>query len=160
MPIGNLHTRRLYFTLWTQSLVCIVTCMHSSGTYQYVNKEYKQCALNSLRVSSCSQKGWTQLFTLDLWFHPCFLFCSFKLPMPLLTHINLARLHCPFTTSIMSSTQAVTGSDGSHPAVPVKLSNTEQQRVQQADAKLQGYVKQQQSKVCRCIFDEQMRCPL
>ena len=48
----------------------------------------------------------------------------------------------------MSGTQPVTGSDGSHPPVPVKLSEPEQQRVQQADAKLQDYMKQKQSKVC------------
>ena len=47
----------------------------------------------------------------------------------------------------MSGTQPVTGSDGSHPPVPVKLSEPEQQRVQQADAKLQDYMKHKQSKV-------------
>ena len=47
----------------------------------------------------------------------------------------------------MSGTQPVTGSDGSHPPVPVKLSEPERQRVQQADAKLQDYMKQKQSKV-------------
>ena len=49
--------------------------------------------------------------------------------------------------TIMSSTQPVTGSDGSHPAVAVKLSEAESQRVQQADAKLKDYLKQDQSKV-------------
>lgn len=47
----------------------------------------------------------------------------------------------------MSGTQPVTGSDGSHPPVPVKLSEPERQRVQQADANLQDYMKQKQSKV-------------
>lgn len=42
----------------------------------------------------------------------------------------------------MSSQQPVTNSDGAHPPVPVKLSNQEQQRVQQADSKLQNYVKE------------------
>ncbi|KAL3143761.1 hypothetical protein ABBQ32_003592 [Trebouxia sp. C0010 RCD-2024] len=56
----------------------------------------------------------------------------------------------------MSSTQPVTGSDGSHPPVPVKLSDTEHQRVQQADAKLQDYVKQQQSKD---VLDQSEQAP-
>ena len=45
----------------------------------------------------------------------------------------------------MSSQQPVTNSDSSHPPVTVKLSDQEQQRVQQADGKLNDYI--QQSKV-------------
>ena len=51
----------------------------------------------------------------------------------------------------MSSTRPVTGSDDSHPPVTVKPSEAEQQRIQQADAKLQDYVKQGQSKVFSVI---------
>ena len=58
----------------------------------------------------------------------------------------------------MSGTQPVTGSDGCHPPVPVKLSETERQRVQQADAKLQDYMKQQQSKVCSYIAEGELCC--
>ena len=44
----------------------------------------------------------------------------------------------------MSSTQAVTGSDSRHPPVAVKLSEQEQKRVQQADGKLQDFMRQAQ----------------
>lgn len=42
----------------------------------------------------------------------------------------------------MSSQQPVTNSDGAHPPVPLKLSEQEKERVQQADSKLQDYVKE------------------
>ena len=51
------------------------------------------------------------------------------------------------------STQPVTESDKSHPAVPVKLSDAEQQRVQQANAKLQAYIEQNESKVLSHVMD-------
>ena len=57
----------------------------------------------------------------------------------------------------MSGTQPVTGSDGSHPPVPVKLSEPERQRVQQADAKLQDYMKQKHSKVSTSIAVGELR---
>ena len=39
------------------------------------------------------------------------------------------------------SLQPMTNSDGAHPAVPVKLSDQERQRVQQVNSKLQDYIK-------------------
>lgn len=86
-----------------------------------------------------------------------FLFCRFHSFSHCRLQVNgpnlhfKSKIHVTEPTSlaplVMSGTQPVTGSDGSHPSVPVKLSEPEQQRVQQADAKLQDYMKQKQSKV-------------
>lgn len=75
--------------------------------------------------------------------------CKLQVTGPNLFQVEDTRYGAeePLVHLVMSGTQPVTGSDGSHPPVPVKLSEPEQQRVQQADAKLQDYMKQKQSKV-------------